>query len=77
MESKACRSKKNAMFKDCFDNKKFEFRNSNFVNLADVVPWTYIIVQTKGGFFQKVRFFFQITQSPKKNIPKSYPELEI
>ena len=32
---------------------------------------------TKGGFFQKVRFVFQISQSPKKIIPKNYPELEI
>ena len=31
----------------------------------------------KGFFFQKVQFVFQISQSPKKNIPKNYPELEI
>ena len=31
----------------------------------------------KGAFFQKVRFVFQISQSPKKIIPKNYPELEI
>ena len=31
----------------------------------------------KGGFFQKVRFVFQISKSQKKNIPKNYPELEI
>ena len=29
------------------------------------------------AFFQKVRFAFQISQSPKKIIPKNYPELEI
>ena len=34
-------------------------------------------VQTKGAFFQKVRFVFQISQSPKNIIPKSYPELGI
>ena len=34
-------------------------------------------VQTKGAFFQKVRFVFQISQSPKNIIPKNYPELEI
>ena len=34
-------------------------------------------IQTKGGFFQKVQFVFQISKSPKKNIPKNYPELEI
>jgi hypothetical protein len=28
-------------------------------------------------FYQKVRFVFQISQSPKKIIPKNYPELEI
>ena len=28
-------------------------------------------------FFQKVKFVFQISQSPKKIIPKNYPELEI
>ena len=26
----------------------------------------------KGGFFQKVRFAFQISKSPKKNIPKNF-----
>ena len=31
----------------------------------------------KGGFFQKVQFVFQISQSLKKNIQKNYPELEI
>ena len=31
----------------------------------------------KVGFFQKVRFVFQISKSPNKNIPKNYPELEI
>ena len=31
-----------------------------------------------GGFFQKVRFVFQISKSQKKkNIPQNYPELEI
>ena len=28
-------------------------------------------------FFQKVRFVFQISKSPKNIIPKNYPELEI
>jgi hypothetical protein len=32
---------------------------------------------SKGAFFQKVRFVFRISKSPKKNIPKNYPELEI
>ena len=31
----------------------------------------------KVAFFQKVRFLFQISKSPEKNIPKNYPELEI
>ena len=31
----------------------------------------------KVPFFQKVRFVFQISQSPKKIIPKNYPDLEI
>ena len=33
------------------------------------------MVSTKGGFFSEsaIRFF----KSPKKNIPKNYPELEI
>jgi hypothetical protein len=30
-----------------------------------------------GAFFQRVRFIFQISQSPPTNIPKNYPELEI
>ena len=34
-------------------------------------------VLLKVAFFQKVQFIFQIFQSPKKNIPKNYPELEI
>ena len=33
--------------------------------------------KVKVAFFQKVRFVFQISQSPKKIIPKNYPELEI
>ena len=36
-----------------------------------------VLLQLKVPFFQKVRFFFQISQSPKKVIPKNYPELEI
>ena len=36
--------------------------------------WTY---QLKVASFQKVRFIFQISKSPKKIIPKNYPELEI
>jgi hypothetical protein len=32
---------------------------------------------SKGAFFQKVRFVFQISQSPQKIIPRNYPELEI
>ena len=31
----------------------------------------------KVAFFQKVRFIFQIPQSPKKIIPKNYPELNL
>ena len=31
----------------------------------------------KVAFFQKVRFVFQISQSPKKIVPKNYPKLEI
>ena len=31
----------------------------------------------KVAFFQKVRGVFQISKSPKENIPKNYPELEI
>ena len=31
----------------------------------------------KVTFFQKVWFIFQISGSPKKNIPKTYPELEV
>ena len=31
----------------------------------------------KVAFSQKVRFIFQISKSPKKNIPKNYPDLEI
>ena len=35
------------------------------------------LAQVKVAFFQKVRFVFQISQSPQKIIPKNYPELEI
>ena len=31
----------------------------------------------KVAFIQKVRFVFQISKTPKKNIPNYYPELEI
>ena len=34
-------------------------------------------VADKGTFFQKVRFIFQISQSPPKIIQKNYPEFEI
>ena len=36
-----------------------------------ILPWL------KVAFFQKVRCVFQISKSPKKYIPKNYPELEI
>ena len=29
----------------------------------------------KVASFQKIRFIFKISKSPKKNIPKNYPEL--
>ena len=38
---------------------------------------TQCFLQLKVPFFQKVRLVLQIYQSPKKNIPKYYPELEI
>ena len=31
----------------------------------------------KVAFIQKVGFVFYISKSPKQNIPKNYPELEI
>ena len=31
----------------------------------------------KVALFQKVQSVFQISKSPKKNIPRNYPELEI
>jgi hypothetical protein len=34
------------------------------------------VIGLKVAFFQKVRFVFQISKSPEKNIPKNYPELE-
>ena len=48
-----------------------------------IVPWLFLYLFTltnsmyskyldfKGGFFQKVRFVFQISKSPKKNYSKS------
>ena len=37
-----------------------------------------IAVDTKGGFFSESAMkFFQISKSHKRNITKSYPELEI
>ena len=49
------------------------------VQVADIsqMEVTGILQLFKGGFFWKVRFIFQISQSPKKIIPKKYPELEI
>ena len=45
----------------------------------DVMPVCILIcIFTKGGFFQTVRFVFQISKSKKKrNIPKNHPELEM
>ena len=40
----------------------------------------YTYYHTKGGFFSESAIHFsnlQISKSPKKNIPKNYPELEI
>ena len=37
----------------------------------------HYIRKAKGGFFQKVQFVFQISKSPKINIPKNYPEIKI
>ena len=45
-----------------FDNKAVQYGDC---------PWLKVV------FFQKVRFVFQISQSPKKLIPKNYPEFEI
>ena len=42
-----------------------------------VVQILWTTVSVKVPFFQKVRFVFQISQSPKNIIPKNYPELEI
>jgi len=39
--------------------------------------WKLDIGTTKGAFFQEVWFVFQISKSPKKNIPINYPKLEI
>ena len=46
----------------------------------DLDGWRLVAnnVATKGGFFSKsVMKFFLISKSPKKDIPKNYPELEI
>ena len=49
----------------------FKYRS---VRAKKTVDLEFNIGATKGGFFQKVRFVFQIS---KKDIPKNYPELEI
>ena len=39
---------------------------------------TQLALHAKGGFFSESALkFFQISKSHKKNIPKTYPELEI
>ena len=43
---------------------------------VEEIPFKYVRFD-KVGFFQKVRYVFQISISPKKNLPKNYPELEI
>ena len=40
-------------------------------------PYNTYWFLVKMAFFQKVRCVFQISKSPKKYIPKNYPELEI
>ena len=57
------------------------FHGSFYINLMQGIYMNIIFLQsldaflsgTKGGFFQKVWFIFQIS---KKNIPKNYPEHE-
>ena len=45
------------------------------VAINAIFPQNKVLV--KVAFFQKVQYVFQISKSPKKNIPKNYPELEI
>ena len=57
----------------CFHGRNiFKYRS---VRAKKTVDLEFNIGATKGGFFQKVRFVFQISKSPKN--PKNYPELEI
>ena len=46
-------------------------------NLTFIYYFSMFLVFIKGGFFQKVWFFFQISKSQRKITPNHYPELEI
>ena len=50
-----------------------EFVHSKWVAIN--FEGAFLFISLKVPFFQKVRFVFQISQSPKKIIPKIYPEL--
>ena len=45
--------------------------------LKEMLKHATVSLRLKVAFFQKERFVFQISQSPKTIIPKNYPELEI
>jgi hypothetical protein len=52
------------------------FFNNGFLFYSMMGGWS-TWQWVKVAFFQKVRLVFQNSQSPKKTIPKNYPELEI
>ena len=51
----------------------------SWVRVRARAQWAKVFLksQLKVALYQKVRFVFQISKSPKINIPNHYPELEI
>ena len=66
-----------------------EVDESKYVQFSEELPPQFSVTEKentfeyfapqllKVAFFQKVRCVFQISKSPKKYVPKNYPELEI
>ena len=56
----------------------WHYKKRNFsvtLGLKNISDFHAVCKLGKGAFFQKVRLIFQISQSPKKIIPKNYPDL--
>ena len=57
--------------------KKIDINEQKTKNIERMITITITKKSHQVAFFQRVRFVFQISQSPQKIIPKNYSELEI